>query len=111
MSFAANKNDVLLSNKLEIDILMRFALSSQITTAIDFAGLKQNTNFILIGIGNKQSLEKLSNELKPLSTPMFSKNNTTFIKKHSKITKKYLDSVYSKNPLEDILIEKAAILF
>lgn len=111
LSFTANKNNVLLSNKLEIDILMRFALSSQITTAIEFAGLKQNTNFILIGIGNKQSLEKLSNELKPLSTPMFSKNNTTFIKKYSKITKKHLDSVYSKNPLEDILIEKAAILF
>ena len=111
LSFAASKNNVLLSNKLEIDILMRFALSSQITTAIESAGLKQNTNFILIGIGNKQSLEKLSNELKPLSTPMFSKNNTTFIKKYSKITKKHLDSVYSKNPLEDILIEKAAILF
>jgi len=26
------------------------------------------------------------------------------------ITKKHLDSTYSKNPLEDILVEKAAIL-
>ena len=111
LSFAASKNNVLLSNKLEIDILMRFALSSQITTAIEAAGLKQNTNFILIGIGNKQTLKKLSDELKPLSTSMFSKNNEIFIKRYSKITKKHLSSVYSKNPLEDILIEKAAILF
>ena len=111
LSFEASKNDIMLSNKLEMDILMRFALSSQITTAIDTAGLKQNANFILIGIGNKKTLDKLSKELKPLSTVMFSKNNEAFIKKYSKITKKHLDSVYSKNPLEDILIEKAAILF
>ena len=111
LSFAANKNNVLLSNKLEMDILMRFALSSQITVAIEAAGLKQNTNFILIGIGNKQTLEKLSRDLKPLSTVMFSKNNESFIKRYSKITKKHLDSVYSKNPLEDIVVEKAAILF
>ena len=111
LSFEASKSNTMLSNKLEMDILMRFALSSQITSAIDAAGLKQNTNFILIGIGNKKTLDNLSNELKPLSTVMFSKNNEAFIKNYSKITKKHLDSVYSKNPLEDILLEKAAILF
>ena len=111
LSFEASKNNIMLSNKLELDILIRFALSSQITAAIDAAGLKQNTNFILIGIGNKRTLEKLCKELTPMSTVMFSKNNEAFIKRYSKITKKHLDSVYSKNPLEDILIEKAAILF
>ena len=111
LSFEASKNNVLLSNKLEMDILMRFALSSQITAAIDIAGLKQNTNFILIGMGNKKTLDKLYKELRPLSTALFSKNNEAFIKRHSKITKKHLDSVYSKNSLEDILVEKAAILF
>ena len=111
LSFEASKNNILLSNKLEMDILMRFALSSQIKTAIEAAGLKQNMNFILIGIGNKKTLDKLFKELKPLSTVLFSKNNETFIKRHSKITKKHLDSVYSKAPLEDILVEKASILF
>ena len=111
LSLEAYKNNILLSNKLEMDILMRFALSSQITSAIDAAGLKSNTNFILIGIGNKKTLNTLSIELESLSTHMFSKNNEVFIKRYSKITKKHLDSVYSKNPLEDILIEKAAVLF
>jgi len=32
------------------------------------------------------------------------------IKKYFQITDKQLDAVLSKNPLEDILIEKAAIL-
>ncbi len=41
----------------------------------------------------------------------FQKIMTLFLKKYFKITKKQLDSVYSKNPLEDILVEKAAILF
>ena len=42
---------------------------------------------------------------------MFSKNNSSFLKKQFKITKKQIDSVYSDSPLEDILAEKAAILF
>ncbi|MFQ5476251.1 MAG: KEOPS complex subunit Cgi121 [Nitrosopumilus sp.] len=46
----------------------------------------------------------------PLSVNLFSKNNNLFLKKHFKITKKQLDSTYSKNSLEDILVEKAAIL-
>jgi hypothetical protein len=45
-----------------------------------------------------------------MSVNLFSKNNELFLRKHFKITKKQLDSVYSKNPLEDILVEKAAIL-
>ena len=32
------------------------------------------------------------------------------LKKYFKISKRHLDSVYSKNPLEDILVEKAAVL-
>jgi hypothetical protein len=42
---------------------------------------------------------------------MFQKNNDLFLRKYFKITKKQLDVVHSKTPLEDILVEKAAILF
>jgi hypothetical protein len=41
---------------------------------------------------------------------LFSKKNDSFLKKYFKITQKQIDSVYSKNPLEDILVEKAAVL-
>ena len=110
LSLESEKNNVLLSNRLETDILMRFALTKQISDAIITAGMKPKINFILIAVGNKKMLNSLYRELLPLSVNLFSKNNDLFLKKYFKITKKQLDSVYSKNPIEDILVEKAAIL-
>jgi len=110
ISLESKKNNILLSKKLETDILMRFALTKQISVAIINAGIKPKTNFILIAIGNKKMLNSIYNELLPLLVNLFLKNNDLFLKKYFKITKKQLNSVYSKNPLEDILIEKAAIL-
>ena len=110
LSLESEKNNILLSNKLETDILMRFALTKQISNAIMNAGIKPKTNFILIAVGNKKTLNSLYKELLPLLENLFSKNNDLFLKKYFEITKKQLDSVYSKNPLEDILVEKAAIL-
>lgn len=110
LSFESQKNNILLSNKLETDILMRFALTTQISSAIKNAGIKPKTNFVMIAIGNKRTLDLLYKDLLPLCTTLFSKNHESYLKKHFKITKKHLDSVYSKNPLEDILVEKAAVL-
>jgi molybdopterin converting factor small subunit/tRNA threonylcarbamoyladenosine modification (KEOPS) complex Cgi121 subunit len=110
LSLECKKNNILLSNKLETDILMRFALTKQISTAIMTAGIKPNTNFILIAIGNKKILNSLYTELFPISVNLFSKNNELFLKKFFNISKKQINSVYSKNPLEEILLEKATIL-
>ena len=110
LSLESKKNDILLSNKLETDILMRFALTTQISDAIKNIGIKPGTNFILIAIGSKKSLNSLYDELLPISVNIFSKNNDLYLKKYFKITKKHIDSIYSKHPLEDILVEKAAIL-
>jgi molybdopterin converting factor small subunit/tRNA threonylcarbamoyladenosine modification (KEOPS) complex Cgi121 subunit len=110
LSIFSDRNDVLLSNKFEMDILMRFAISSQISSAINSAGLKPKQNFVLIALGNKKTLDALYKELSSVSVKIFSKDNTLFLKKHFQITDKQLNAVLSKNPLEDILIEKAAIL-
>ncbi|MGY5147148.1 MAG: KEOPS complex subunit Cgi121 [Candidatus Nitrosopumilus sp. bin_7KS] len=110
LSIESEKNNILLSNKLETDILMRFALTTQISDAIKNVGIKSNTNFIIIAIGNKKTLDLLYLELKSISIPMFSKNNESFLKKQFKITAKYTDSIISKNSLADILVEKAAVL-
>ena len=59
ISLESEKNNILISNKLETDILMRFALTGQIYDAIKNAGIKPKKNFILIGIGNKKSLNSL----------------------------------------------------
>lgn len=110
LSIESKKNNILLSNKLETDILMRFALTTQISDAIKNVGIKPNTNFTIIAIGNKKTLNSLYLELKPISILMFSKNNESFLKKRFKITAKHTDSIISKNPLADILVEKAAVL-
>ena len=110
LSLESEKKNILLSNKLEIDILMRFAITTQISEAIKKVGIKPNTNFVLIAIGKKNILNSLYLELSSMSIPLFSKSNDMFLKKYFNITKKELNSVYSKNSLGDILIEKSAIL-
>jgi tRNA threonylcarbamoyladenosine modification (KEOPS) complex Cgi121 subunit/molybdopterin converting factor small subunit len=110
LSIESEKNNILLSKKLETDILMRFALTTQISDAIKNVGIKPNTNFTIIAIGNKKTLNSLYLELKSISTLMFLKNNESFLKKRFKITTKHTDSIISKNPLADILVEKAAVL-
>lgn len=110
LSIFSDKNSALLSNKFEMDILMRFAISSQISSAINSAGLKPKQNFVLIALGNKKTLDALYKELSSISVKIFSNDNTLFLKKHFQISDKQLNAVLSKNSLEDILIEKAAIL-
>ena len=110
LSIESEKNNILLSNKLETDILMRFALTTQISDAIKNVGIKPNANFTIIAIGHKKFLNLLYLELKSISIQIFSKNNESFLKKQFKITAKYINSIDSKNPLADILVEKAAVL-
>jgi len=110
LSITSDKNGTLLSNKFEMDILMRFAISLQISFAINSAGIKPKQNFILIALGNKKTLDALYKELSSMSIKIFSKDHTAFIKKYFKINDKQLNAVLSKNQLEDILIEKATIL-
>jgi molybdopterin converting factor small subunit/tRNA threonylcarbamoyladenosine modification (KEOPS) complex Cgi121 subunit len=111
LSFESKKDGILLSNKFEIDILMRFALTTQISNAIKQVGIKPKANFILIAIGNKKILNSLYRELLPMTETLFSKDPNLYLKKHFKITKKHVNTIHSKTPLEDILVEKAAILF
>ena len=91
-------------------MLQRFVAQQQISEAISLIGIKPSKNFVLIGIGNKTDLEKIYKKLNPLVIDIFAKDNSAFLKKHFKISKKQIDAVYSKKPLEDLLIEKAAVL-
>ena len=112
VSLAAQKDGILLSNKIETDILMRFACTKQISAAIQKVGLQRKQDFVLILIGRKQSLNKLFDELRThLKSNLISAKSSPFLKKQFKISKKQLDAVTSKTPLEDLLVEKAAVLF
>ena len=112
ISIAAQKDGIMLSNKIETDILMRFACTKQINEAIQKVGLDRKQDFVLIAIGKKQSLNKLFSELQTnLKSNLISIKNSTFLKKEFKISKKQLEIVTSETPLEDLLVEKAAVLF
>jgi tRNA threonylcarbamoyladenosine modification (KEOPS) complex Cgi121 subunit len=90
---------------------MRFALTTQISNAIKIVGIKPKKDFALIAIGNVTIPQSICDDLSSELKNIFSKNYDLSLIRHFKITKNELDSVYSKTPLEDILVEKASVLF
>ncbi|MFZ1078042.1 MAG: KEOPS complex subunit Cgi121 [Nitrosotalea sp.] len=111
ISLAASKSNTLLSNKIETDILMRFACTRQIGEAINKIGLRENNGSILIMIGKKSLIKKLLAEISPMTESILPfPDNTNFIKKEFNITKKGLDCVMSNTPLEDLIVERSAVL-
>ena len=112
LSLYAKKNKTLLSKKIETDILLRFACTTQISYAIKVAGRKPKNDFVIVAIGKKSTLDKLNSDLiSHLNPRPLSKNNHLFLKKQFKISKKQMSALSSSDPLEDILVEKAAVLF
>ncbi|HXX05487.1 MAG TPA: KEOPS complex subunit Cgi121 [Candidatus Bathyarchaeia archaeon] len=112
ISLAARSANVLLSNKIETDILMRFAFTRQINDAINKIGLQEGHDSILIVIGTKSSINRLYKEIKHLIKSLeLQSSNSNFMKKEYLITNKQLKCIMSKNPLEDLLSEKSAVLF
>ena len=102
--------DQLLSNKIETDLLLRFSNTTQINEAIKNVGLSKTKNFILIAIGNKSNLTKLHKTIFDDLDPLFKNDNSIFLKKHFQISTQTLNSIESKTPLIDLLVEKASIL-
>lgn len=111
ISISAKKSNTLLSNKIETDILMRFACTRQITDAILKVGVKKNNESLLIIIGKQSDINKIFNEIKELQNIVFSKDNSLSIRKEFGITRKDIASILSKSPLEDLLAERSATLF
>ena len=111
ISLQAKKTKTMLSKKIETDILLRFAITTQISEAIKTVGRKMNTDFLIIAIGKKSSLNRLYFQLKPfLKQKPLSRNNQSFLKKQFNISKRQLSSIQSKDSLEDIIVEKSAVL-
>ena len=112
ISISVNKKlrNQLLSEKIETDLLLRFASTTQISDAIKNVGLSSNQNFIIIAIGTKSSQTKLTEFLRADLDVIFKKNNQNFLKKYFQISNQTLNSIESKNPLTDLLVEKASIL-
>ena len=110
LSILAKKHHILLSKKLETDILLRFAGTTQISEAIKNLGITKNQNFLLISIGKNQPLTKLHKKILPNVISPFSNNNSKKLENYFKLTKKNINVISSKFPLEDLVVEKASLL-
>jgi len=111
ISLHAKKTKTMLSKKIETDILLRFAVTTQISAAIKVVGRKMNMDYLVIAMGKKSSLNRLYSELKPFLNPKpLSRNNHPFLKRQFNVSKNQLSVVQSKDSLEDIIVEKSAVL-
>lgn len=111
ISIESERRGMLLADRLETDILLRFAATTQISTAIDSAGIRPGRDFVIIALGTGPVLQKIRNELHDISGPdPVPGANAESVRKHFDISKKTLDTIDTEDPLEDILAEQAAVL-
>ena len=114
LSIESDRRHVLLANRIETDILMRFALATQISAAIEDAGIRPRSRsaFVLVSMGPAKALDSLHGDLDSsyLADPFAPKGSASFLRRRFRITKKMIDATASDAPLEDILVERAAIL-
>lgn len=111
ISIEAKKRNTLLSDKIETDILLRFANTTQIADAIKKIGINKKYDFFIMATGKKKHLNDIYAELGPLLKPQMFRKNDSILRKEFKISNVHTKAVMSDSPLEDILVEKAAVLF
>jgi len=110
LSLEAKKHNMLLSKKLETDLLLRFAGTTQISVAIKNVGIIKNENFLLMAIGQRVFLNKLHKRVFPYLVTPFSNCNPLALKRYFNISEQNINVINSKKPFEDLLVEKASIL-
>ena len=115
-SLQAKKRGMMLSKRVEIDILIRLACTNQISKALDDIGLKDGINNVLIiAIGKIADLKvvqkylvknyRLGNVLKP------SAKKTRLLSSHHKIGREEINACINGNKLASILAERANLLW
>ena len=116
-SVRAKKHGILLSKKIEIDILLRLACTNQIDKALTNIGLRDGTNSILvIAVGRINCLKMIrkyiiANYDIDDNILVQSKSRLKFISKVHSIGNTELDTlVYDGNKLACLLVEHASLL-
>lgn len=115
-SMEARKRNILLSKRIEVDILLRLACTDQIEKALDNIGLREGKNNVLIiAIGNLNNLKELRKYL--LENCSINDNilapsgrKLENISKLHGISKTELAMINDKNKLASILVEHASLL-
>ena len=107
ISLLARKNNSLLAKKLETDMLLRFAATTQISVAIKHAGAKSGGGFVLVAVGSAAQCKKLYLEVVKDEIGCSAPTRMDVAKKFN-ISKK--EEAACDGSLEDVLVEHAAVL-
>ncbi len=110
VSVAAARKDALLAKRLETDILMRFANTHQISQAISRVGARRGEGAILVAVGSRFQLGRLESRAKPLLKNSAGYGSEPALRRELGITATHIRAVDSRHALEDILVERAAVL-
>ena len=107
ISLAARKNNSLLAKKLETDMLLRFAATTQISKAIEYAGAKSGDGFVLLVVGSATQCKKLYSEISKKAIGCVAPSRRDVAKKFGVLKK---EEASCDGSLEDVLAERAAVL-
>ena len=107
VSVESERRGVMLSSKIETDMLLRLAGTTQIAEAIRTAGTDPRRNVVVIAMGSPAALLPLSGHLASKIRPFPSGNHRAFLERHFGVTSKHLETGHS---LEDMLVECASVL-
>ena len=107
ISVASERRKVMLSSKMETDVLLRLAGTTQIAEAIRVAGAGPRHETVVIAAGDPSALQKLLARLSPETRPFPTGEGGAFLMEHFGITDTHLDTGHA---LEDLLVESASVL-
>ncbi len=117
VSVRAKSGGTMLSRRIETDLLMRFAGTGQIDRAISTVGVGGKgdaAGLLLVAVAGRPAgvLDALRARLRPDLDPVpFRDDNSGFIMGRFGISAEQVRAVRSRAPLEDLLAERAAVLF
>jgi len=110
VSLAASRRGALLSNRLETDMLLRFANTLQISQAIRLAGARKTEDAVIVAAGTARGLEGLRERAGAMPRGSARYGSEASLRAEFGITAAHLRAVGSARALEDILVERAAVL-
>lgn len=112
LALECERRGVMISEKLETEILLRFALTTQISRAIREAGILPGRGFVLVALGPARDLDKLARHLRAagVSDAGSARPSEALLRRRFGITRRHTGAAASRAPLEDSLAELSAVL-
>ena len=112
LALECERRGVMISEKLETEILLRFAVTTQISRAIREAGISQGRGFVLMALGRGRDLDRLSRDLRGrgVKNSGYARSAGPHLRRKFGVSRAHLRATASSAPLEDALAELSAVL-